>query len=400
MFIMHTVQQMRLYKFYTGFAVGLHLHWWILIQDIGISGSATNWGFAVAKALRLCYTTVRGWFLENTLKQVLDPAPIRKAELFSSLLEREINFIIEHSCIINLRKKAKLFSIGQKAERFYVLLDGIVRVFKPREDGSHEELAQYASGDTIGDFDFARKAEYDANAEAVEDSVLVMFPAMGFSMDDFIAEEPYIVSRILLNSIVMMTGRIKSTQNILLENLSWVNELHRRAYEDPGTGLWKQTFLVDEINRILEEPMALIMLKPDRFKILVDSRGHEAGDEAMVRIAMILKSISRKAGRGWAMRFKSNETGLLINKCSRSQAEKIIKELSNAITAMEPVPAQGEIPSFSFTGTIVWSVWPEDCAVWENLFKGTYNELLGTWKNGGGGKITHFVNTAETEENP
>ena len=331
--------------------------------------------------------------MEQTLKQALDPAPIRKAELFNSLLEREINFVIARSCIINLRKKAKLFSIGQKAERFYILLDGAVRVFKPRDDGGHDELAQYTSGDTIGDFDFARKAEYDANAEAVEDSVLVMFPAMGFTMDDFVSEEPYIVSRILLNSIVMMTGRIKSSHNLLLENLSWVNELHRRAYEDPGTGLWKQTFLTDEINRILEEPMALIMLKPDRFKILVDSRGHEAGDEAMVRIAMILKSFARRIGRGWALRFKSNETGILINKCSRPLAEKVIKELYHAITAMEPVPAQGEIPSFSFTGTIAWSVWPEDGPVWETLFQETYSLLLEAWKSGGGGRIAHFTGT-------
>ena len=328
--------------------------------------------------------------MEQLLKQVLDPAPIGKVELFNSLLDREINFIKEHSCIINLRKKAKLFSIGQKAERFYVLQEGAIRVYKPRDDGGHDELAQYAPGDTIGDFDFARKAQYDAYAEATEDSVLVMFPGMGFSMDDFTTEEPYIVSRILLNSIVMMTGRIKSTQNILVENLSWVNELHRRAYEDPGTGLYKQTFLTDEINRILEEPMALIMLKPDRFKILVDSRGHEAGDEAMVRIAMILKSFTRKIDRGWAIRFKSNETGLLINRCPKPMAEKIIKDLSQEIESMESVPAQGTTPAFSFTGTIAWSVWPMDCPTWDTLFQGTYALLLETWKTNGG-KVAHYI---------
>ncbi|MDR2470603.1 MAG: diguanylate cyclase [Treponema sp.] len=335
--------------------------------------------------------------MASSLTQVLDPAPIRKAELFHSLLEREADYVVERSCIINLRKKARLFSIGQRAEHFYMLLEGAIRIYKPRgggEEGDTDELAQYAPGDTIGDFDFARKAEYDANAEATVDSVLVMFPAMGFTMDDFITEEPHIVSRILLNSIVMMTGRIKSTQNLLLENLSWVNELHRRAYEDPGTGLWKQTFLTDEINRILEEPMTLIMLKPDRFKILVDSRGHEAGDEAMVRIAGILKNLIRRIGRGWAMRFKSNETGLLINKCPRSLAEKAAGELSKAIAALAPVPPQGDIPAFSFTGTIVYSVWPENDRTWDTLFQGTYALLLDTWKNGGGGTTTAFAGGA------
>jgi diguanylate cyclase (GGDEF)-like protein len=333
----------------------------------------------------------KGYLLEQSLKQVLDPTPIKKAELFNSLLDKECNYVIERSCIINLRKKAKLFSMGQKAEHFYMLLEGAIRIYKPRDDGDNDELAQYAPGDTIGDFDFARKAEYDAIAEAVEDSMLVMFPAMGLTMNDFITEEPHIVSRILLNSIVMMTSRIKSTQKILLENLSWVNELQRRAYEDPGTGLWKQTYLVDEINHILETPTALIMLKPDRFKILVDSRGHEAGDEAMIRLAMILKTLTRRVGRGWAMRFKSNETGLLINKCPRPLAEKVIKELARSIQALEPAPAQGDIPAFPFTGTIVYSIWPEDGRSWDNLFKETYALLLDTWKNGGGGKIAHYT---------
>ncbi|MDR2073445.1 MAG: diguanylate cyclase [Spirochaetaceae bacterium] len=327
---------------------------------------------------------------QQSLKQVMDPTPIKTTELFTSLLDRESDYVIKRSCIINLRKKAKLFSIGQRAEHFYMLLEGAIRIFKPLEDGGNVELAQYAPGDTIGDFDFARKAEYDANAEAEEDSILIMFPALGLTMDDFVTEEPYIVSRILLNSIIMMTGRIKSTQNILLENLSWVNELQRRAYEDPGTGLWKQSYLKDEINRILQVPTALIMLKPDRFKTLVDSRGHEAGDEAMIQFAMILKSVTRRLGRGWAMRFKSNETGLIINKCPALLAERAVRELSRAISNIAPAPARGDIPAFSFSGTIVYSLWPDDGHNWDNLFKGTYETLLETWKNGGGGRTVRY----------
>jgi diguanylate cyclase (GGDEF)-like protein len=337
-------------------------------------------------------------FLERqALKQILDSSPIKDAELFLSLLDRERAYVVERSSVIHLRKKARLFSIGQKAEHFYMLTEGSIRVFRPRNDGGNDEMARYAPGDTIGDFDFARKAGYDAIAEAAEESVLVMFPAMGLTMDDFIAEEPHIVSRILLNSIVMMTSRIKSTQKILLENLSWVNELHRRAYEDPDTGLWKQTFLADEIDRILEVPTALVMLKPDRFKILVDSRGHTAGDEAMVKIAMILRNITRRLGRGWPLRFKSNETGLLINKCSASLAETVVKELSRAVASLTPVPQQGDIPAFPFSGTIAYALWPEDGHNWEALFEGCYSLLLDAWKQGGG-KIARYHSSVDEKE--
>ncbi|MDR2607620.1 MAG: cyclic nucleotide-binding domain-containing protein [Treponema sp.] len=313
----------------------------------------------------------------------IDPSPIQNAELFSGLLKGEKEFVISHSGLIQLRKGGRLFSPGQKAEHFYMLLEGSIRVYRLRDDGDEDEMAHFTPGDTIGDFDFARNAAYDAFAVAAEDSNLAMFPGYGLKMDDFVLEEPHIISRILLSSIVMMTGRIKSIRRILVENFSWVQELHRRAYEDPGTGLWKQAFLTDEINRILEDPMAFIMCKPDRFKILVDSRGHAAGDEAMVRIAMVLKKIARRHGRGWSLRFKSNETGLLISKCDASQAEKIADELHKSIASLAPVPAAKGVPAFPFSATVSWAVWPQDNHVWDDLFQGVYDQLLNSWRSGG-----------------
>jgi GGDEF domain-containing protein len=323
------------------------------------------------------------------LKYALDLSPILKADLFSTILGSEHDFVISRSGLLQLRRGGLLFSPGQTAEHFYLLLEGAVRIFKERPDGGEDEVARFASGDTIGDFDFARNADYDAYAEAVEDSVLIMFPGYGLNLDQFVMDSPQIVSKILLNSIIMTTDRIKSTHKIIVENMSWVQELQRKAYEDPGTGLWKQTFLNDEINRLLEDSTAFIMLKPDRFKILVDSRGHGAGDEAMVHIAMILRNITRRLGRGWPLRLKSNETGILINKCNAVLAESLAKDLLESITQLPPVPARDDIPAFSFTGTVVWGVWPQDGSTWDSLYEGCYSLLLDSWKQGGN-RMVHF----------
>jgi GGDEF domain-containing protein len=131
------------------------------------------------------------------------------------------------------------------------------------------------------------------------------------------------------------------------------------------------------------------MLKPDRFKILVDSRGHSVGDEAMIRIAAILKNIIRRLGYGWALRFKSNETGLIINNCDYPLAEKISKELYDAIAAMEPVPAQDNIPAFYFSATISWTVWDKNGKNWDDLFNNVYTALLDAWRTGGD-RIIHY----------
>jgi len=327
----------------------------------------------------------------------MDLGSIKRAELFSSLRQEEMDFIISRCGSLNLNKNKPLFSSGEKATQFYFLTSGEIRVFNKNDDGSEEEMARFTAGDTIGDFDFARGAEYNACAEAAEDSRLVVFPGSGHSMESLAQEDPQSICSILLSAIVMMTGRIKSTRKLILNNMSWVQELHRRAYEDPGTGLWKQTLIADEITNVLKDPSALIMVKPDRFKTLVDSRGHSAGDEAMIRIAVILKNLTRHIGHGWPMRFKSNEVGLIFNDFGPSQAELIAHELAVTIMEMEPVPAKDDIPEFNFSATVSWTVWPQDDPEWDSLFIGNYSSLLDNWRDGGN-RITHYVKTEAVHE--
>jgi len=309
---------------------------------------------------------------------------ILNSELFAKLLPEEGNSITERTGIILIRKGGCLFSPGEKAGHLYMLQSGLIRIYKPpeEEDGKDEEIARFTPGDIIGDFDFAREAEYNAKAEAMEDSSLIMFPGFGLTMDDIAMDAPQIVSKILLNSAAMVTGRIKATRKLIINNMSWVQELHRKAYEDPATGLWKQAFLTDEIGTLLEDPMALIMLKPDRFKILVDSQGHEAGDKAMIKIAAVLKNTTRRLGRGWAIRFKSNETGVLINNCNAAEAENLANSISEAIASIPPVSLGEGQGDFPFSGTIAWGIWPLDDNIWESCFDGIYRLLLETCKAG------------------
>ena len=316
-----------------------------------------------------------------------NPSLILKSDLFSELHPVETKIILTRTEILPLQKGGLLFSPGEKAERLYALLKGRVRVFKRNEGGRDDEIAHFAPGDIIGDFDFAREAEYDAYAEALEDSSLAVFPGAGFTMDKYALEEPHIFSKILFNSAAMVTGRIKATRKLIIESTYWVKELHRKVHEDPGTGLWKQTFLTEGINRILEKPMALIMLKPDRFKVLVDALGHEVGDEAMIKIAAILEGITRKLDRGWALRFKSNETGVVVNKCDAALAKSLALSLFESVASLPHVSLGEE--DFSFSGSIAWGIWPTDNKSWDSLFEGTYKLLMDTWK-AGGNKVVHY----------
>ena len=91
-----------------------------------------------------------------------DLGVFKKTELFSNLKESQIDFIVSHSQIVDLPKKKQLFSAGEKAAQFYKLISGEIRVYHKNKDGNEEEMAHFKPGDTIGDFDFVRRAEYNA----------------------------------------------------------------------------------------------------------------------------------------------------------------------------------------------------------------------------------------------
>jgi len=322
--------------------------------------------------------------------QNIDLELLKKQDIFANFKKEEIDFIISFSSTLNLSKKELLFTSGEKAAHFYILKSGEIRVFKKFDDNQEGETARFTAGDTIGDFDFARGADYDAWAEAAQDAQLIVFPGIDLTMEMLTQKEPALVCSIMLNAIVMMTGRIKKTNRLIIDNMSWVQDLHRRAYEDAGTGLWKQTLIADEITGALVNPSALIMVKPDRFKILVDSRGHAYGDEAMTKIALILKNTARLIGNGWALRFKSNETGIIFNNCDAAKTEEIATKLAGEIAAMEPAPAKDDLEEFHYSATITWTIWPLDDPDWDSLFEGNYASLLSNWKDGGD-RIIHYI---------
>jgi CRP-like cAMP-binding protein len=147
----------------------------------------------------------------------MDLSSILKSDLFSNLFPEEKKDVLSRTGEIVLRKGGILFAPGVKADQIYLLKTGTVRVLRPNENDGDDEIARFAPGDIIGDFDFARAAEYDAKVEALEDSSLIMFPGFGITLDDITLESPHIVAKILFNAAAMITSRINSTRKLVME---------------------------------------------------------------------------------------------------------------------------------------------------------------------------------------
>jgi diguanylate cyclase (GGDEF)-like protein len=308
-------------------------------------------------------------------------ALLKKAELFSSLLDDDLSYVADRVELIALEPGSVLFSQGEMARRFFIVRSGEIGIFRTEAGSRERELARYIAGDVIGDFDFAVGSSLDATARADTRTELVAFPLGTLSMQDLAKEKPDATARILLRSLSMISSRLRTTQRLISENSPWVRELRRQIYTDPGTGLWSRAFLDEELPRNLERPTAVVMVKPDRFKDLNDAHGHSAGDEAMALLSGILVGEIERLGRGWALRLRSNETAIVVPSCFLDEATTSARKLSASITAMRVPAARGS--GFTFTSSMSLAIWPEDGEDWKRLIEDAYGLLTRAWKDGG-----------------
>ncbi|MBI3449255.1 MAG: diguanylate cyclase [Acidobacteria bacterium] len=139
-----------------------------------------------------------------------------------------------------------------------------------------------------------------------------------------------------------MVGRLrKAREEIEATNLALVEknrELHEVSITDGLTGLRNRKHMnetvVSELKRAERhgQPVAILMMDIDRFKTYNDTRGHQAGDELLRRLAKMLKETLRATD--YAARYGGEEFLVLLPqtppKDARDTAEKIRRRMEES----------------------------------------------------------------------
>lgn len=120
---------------------------------------------------------------------------------------------------------------------------------------------------------------------------------------------------------------------------------HRRANCDALTGLNNRYAFLDagaaEVARSqrYNHPLAVAFLDLDNFKQLNDSKGHEAGDEALIACANALLGVLRSSDQ--VARLGGDEFAILLPEVKYDESEaagnKIIVAVNNALRRFPPV---------------------------------------------------------------
>jgi diguanylate cyclase (GGDEF)-like protein len=137
-------------------------------------------------------------------------------------------------------------------------------------------------------------------------------------------------------------SRFAQLASIALDNANLVESVHRGALYDPITGLPNRELLTDRVNHSLswtrdgeDDPVALILLDLDRFKVINESLGHAEGDRLLVAVGERLSGCLRPGDT--VARFGGDEFGLILDGIrgldeAHRVAERILDDLRAPFT--------------------------------------------------------------------
>ena len=138
---------------------------------------------------------------------------LKRCPLFAGLKEEDLKKIRAIALPRRIGKKEILFSDGEEAKGFYVILSGKVKLYKISPEGKEQILHVVSAPDAFAEAALFLEGTYPAFAEALSDSQLLFFPKRDFVQ--LIEKNP----QLSINMIVSLSHFLKKFAS-LIEELS------------------------------------------------------------------------------------------------------------------------------------------------------------------------------------
>ena len=110
-----------------------------------------------------------------------DVKGVAAAALFSGLYPDELERLLSHATVRTLKGHEALFAEGDKAEAFYFLLAGAMRLYRLSRDGDEKVIEIIVPGQTFAEAAVFLGGRYPVSAAAVSDARLVEIPLRDFT---------------------------------------------------------------------------------------------------------------------------------------------------------------------------------------------------------------------------
>jgi diguanylate cyclase (GGDEF)-like protein len=154
----------------------------------------------------------------------------------------------------------------------------------------------------------------------------------------------------------IQTQYLEITWRLAAERIAMLRAFEKsetQAHTDPLTGLWNRRSLENRVRDLTRDgtPYALAYGDLDHFKILNDTHGHEAGDQALRLFARVLGD-SMRPGDVTA-RYGGEEFVIVLPDCDPDTAVKVLERVREQLAL---TLTTGRVPPFTVSFGLASSV--------------------------------------------
>ncbi len=316
----------------------------------------------------------------------------KKSDILSHLPDDDLDVLARYSVLSDYRKGEIVFEKGSKSRHMFIIDRGEVAIASTMDTGQRgmaqtdgQTIARFIAGETFGEFEFFEEDNRTAYAYAAEDSSLVVFPRDGADLSQIFDEYAHIFAKIYHKLISVNAGRQRMTHRLISEKTGWMEELKKQMFFDKLTGVYNRTYLEDELARnfaFLGAEFSLMVIKPDNFKLINDTFGHEAGDSALQAISGKIQENIRR--QDFAIRYRGNEFIVVFPETLLADAVELSKAHLAAMNAFDIGKAMGR-DTLLQTFSVGVAAYPEHEKEFLQLVEKAFTQVFEQRELGGNG---------------
>lgn len=229
-------------------------------------------------------------------------------ELFRGVTPDDVQDLLQNCDRSDLGEGELLLSPGEKNEYVFIVLSGSLNVHVGSPDAP--VLATMGVGACVGEMSIIEDRDPSAFVIGAEPTHLLLIH------QSVLWEMVNASHEFAKNLLIVLSERVRSHNHVIADSYGELRKFERHATTDALTGLSNRHTMEElferEISRCEKDnnPISLIMIDIDNFKVFNDHFGHVAGDRALSAVAAILKHQFRP--RDVLVRFGGDEFAILL----------------------------------------------------------------------------------------
>ncbi len=142
---------------------------------------------------------------------------VRQLDLFSNLLDDEIDILMKHSKFRSLVDDEALFLQGDDGDFFAVIIDGRIEISKHTIKETPVALASLTRGATLGVLALFDQETRSASAIAVEPSSVLVLSRKSFDL--LVNQHPRCGTKLLRKLATILCSHIRETSKLFAESI-------------------------------------------------------------------------------------------------------------------------------------------------------------------------------------